>query len=236
MTPIGSTRNTILLFLLALVLLAPAASNPEPQDPLTIYHVFATAGQSAEWTSVLVPDDPAAWHVGRPDGPVANRSQLDEVRASLHWVVVGTTCPSSVAQSVHYPCAFELAPPVHPMDSGALRVDRPWGSTSGDLLTQYEHSAPTSITAFSHATGSAHARRPSIMSTLAVAESFVGVYTEDAFSYRAASALSFRFRTHTNPISHPRVGVSQGLMILSTEATTDTAARNRAAGRPGTTV
>jgi hypothetical protein len=223
-------RNTVTLPLLALALLAPVRSETEPAT-LTLYHAFAT-DRSDQWTSVSVAVDPAAWRVGGPEGPVASRAQLDAVFASLGWVVVGATCPSASAGSTHYPCGIELAAPVDAAVPGALRMDRPWASTSGDLLTQYERpNAPASLTAYSDPVASTDAPDQSVVSLLAADSSFVGLYTQHAFSDRAVRALTFRFRTHANKISAPRPDTSRGLLILSTHKPSSSDLQGRAAPR-----
>jgi hypothetical protein len=230
-----SARISLTLPLLALALLAPVRSETEPAT-LTVYHAFAT-DRSGQWASVSVADDPAAWHVGGPDGPVASRAQLDAVFASLGWVVVGATCPSVSEGSTHYPCGFELAAPVNATRPGALRMDRPWASISGDLLTQYERpNAPASLTAYSDPNPSTDAAEQRIVSMLAADRSFVGLYSQHAFSNAAARTLSFRFRMHANRISTPRADTSRGLLILSTHKPSSTDLQGRSVPRQGTKI
>jgi len=212
-----SIRHALPALALAYAVSAAAQSGP-PSDPLVVYHAFSGAG-SGDWSSVTVPVDPSAWHVGRPDGPAATRSQFDAVLASLRLVVVGANCRGLSAGATHRPCSFELAAPADRTSQGALRIERQWASLSGDLLTRYDgRGAPASVLVSSNPDQGPAAPRPPILpTTVTLDATFVGLYTPSVFDADSARTLSFRFRVHASQESsakHP--APAAGLLILST--------------------
>jgi hypothetical protein len=150
------------------------------------------------------------------------------VLASRKWLVIGSTCPSVNAGATHYPCGIEVGAPGRADLPGALRMDRPWASTAGDLLKRFDAAGvPASLTAFSNAPTSVAANVAGLTPMLAVDPSFIGFYTEDALADRTRT-LSFRFRIHGSVMHSPDSSIPTGLVILGTSEPAWASARRRA--------
>ncbi len=178
--------------------------------PLLLVQPFRLEGLD-RWTTVVLSADPAAWRVGRADGPPATAAQLKAVLGAAKLLAVGLRCREARQDNTRYPCGLELAGPAVAPAAG-LR----WFATTGDTLTRYDdRGAPASVLA-SSMSGEAPPLARVLQAGLGVGEDYLGLFTLGGDWAAQGAGLALRLRVGSSPLRAAQPDLASGLVTIGT--------------------